>query len=460
LVTDNGTGTNRNNLDFSISPGQSRIYNVSFSPAAAINYAENLVISSNATNHSDFNLPLGGSGYIPPSIALDTTELSANLAVGQQSSQSFIISNLGSQELDFSLSYASRANTAGVNNSLSSGFGASPRSIAGSTISLDAYEYNAGSTVDWTFSVHNASVDNEWIQGISLSFPAGVIVNSATSFVGGSNGNMNPDISSGDGITINWFGQNSEGWGVLLPNETALATVNLSIAPSFSGLISLPYQIDGDDYGSEPHSLQGVLDIPSYEPPIQWFSVTPLSGSIPGGGSQEITANFSAIGLDQGLYEAILTIVSNDPVNPLFTMDINLNANIPIEIISPMGGENWQSGTVQSISFNYSGTGTQVSFQYSLNGGSFWFNGGVKNAVQGVNSFNWSIPNTATNNCLIKLTDTVAPNFQAISGVFGIIKPQITIAPVQLSFGTVLIGSNAEQNFTITNSGNAPLSGT
>lgn len=268
------------------------------------------------------------AGFTPPTIEIDNDALYANLQVGTEGTDSFTITNTGSQALDYEISLSELRRIPGQ-AALSSAKG--DRSITGSTLTLSAVEYTPGTTQNWTFTVYNGSTDTEWLKGVNVTFPTGVTVNSATNFVGGNGGDLVPDNTSGNGITIDWFGETSSNWGVINGGQTATATVNVSIDPYYGGTMSLPFEIIGDVYGAAPHTITGTFSVPQAIPPVEWLSAQPLSGSIPAGESLLVTGYFSAIGMPVGSYEALLTIHSNDPVNPSLevstTMDVWENGN-------------------------------------------------------------------------------------------------------------------------------------
>ncbi|HPL23875.1 MAG TPA: C25 family cysteine peptidase, partial [Candidatus Cloacimonadota bacterium] len=313
----------RNSLSFSINAGATKTYNLTFAPTAVASYNGNVVIANNSINNTSVNIAVTGTGYNPPTIDIDNDALYAYLQVGTEGTDSFTITNTGSQPLTFSISMTELPSRAG---NLLQAASAQEKSIAGSTLTLDASSYLPGTTVDWTFTATNASTDVEWLRDVIISFPAGVTVNSATNFVGGSGGDMTPDVTSGNGVTITWHGETSYGYGVIKGGESASATVNVTIGASFGGNLTLPWTLNGDIYGSEPHTLSGSNVLTQDSPPIPWLSVQPLSGNIAAGQSQTITANFSAIGMAVGTYEAMLTIHSNDPVNP--TLDVSATMDV------------------------------------------------------------------------------------------------------------------------------------
>jgi uncharacterized membrane protein len=314
----------RNTLSYSVNAGSQKTYSLSFAPTAATAYNGNVSISSNATDNPSRSIAVTGNGFIPPTIGLSTESLYTELAPGDEDAQSFTIVNTGSQALNYSISMQElrqgRIPTSANGNSRTD-----DRSIAGSTLVHDTGLYLPGTTVDWTFTVTNASTDTEWLEDVIITFPAGVTVNSATNFVGGSGGDMIANTTSGSGITITWHGEDGSGWGVVQGSQSASATVNVTIAPGAAGNLSLPYTINGDVYGAEPHTLSDTIVLTQDVPPVEWLSLLPLSGSIPASGNAEIAVNFSAIGMEAGTYEALITISSNDPAHPNMTVTATMD---------------------------------------------------------------------------------------------------------------------------------------
>lgn len=345
----------RNVLSFSVDANGTKSFNLSFTPSAATTYNGNVVISSNDPENPSLNLAVTGSGYIPPTIGSSENSLYTMLVLGEEGTEAFTLTNSGSQALSYSISVQELDEARSSQKSL---FRASPddRSITGSTFALNAENYLPGTTVDWSFTVTNNSTDNEWLEDVIISFPAGVTVNSATSFVGGTGGDMVANTTSGTGITITWHGESTDGWGVVRIGQSATATVNVSIAPGFSGDLSLPYTINGDVYGSEPHTLSDTIVLAQDIPPVEWLSLGPLSGTIAAGGSQQITAHFSAIGMNPGTYDALLTIASNDPETP--SLQIYATLDVVDDNIAP------QIDLPESFSFDKNGSLIQSFASY------------------------------------------------------------------------------------------------
>ncbi len=322
----------RNTLSFSVNAGLNEIYNLTLTPTALTSYNGNVVIVSNSEDNSNFNLTVTGQGFIAPTINIDNDALTANLPEGNEDMDSFTITNSGSRSLTYEIGVAElrRSNSRmKVNNIQIEG------SIAGSTLTLDAVEYTPGTTQDWVFTVYNASTDSEWLKNVIITFPTGVTVNSASNFVGGSGGDLLPTPTSGNGITIDWYGVTTSNYGFIHGGESATATVNISVSNSFWGDISLPFEIIGDVWGTDPHNISGTLTVEEGIAPVTWFSAQPLSGTILAGQSQLITGNFSAIDMPVGQYQAMLTIYTNDPLNPTTEVTVVMDVTELISFLDP-----------------------------------------------------------------------------------------------------------------------------
>lgn len=315
--------SSRNTLPFSVNAGTMQTFSLSFEPTAAITYNGNVTISSNATSNPNQSIAVSGTGYMPPAIVFSTQALENTMLPEELDSQSFTIGNSGSRDLNYSMSLQEviRLDSA-VRTSRD-------RNITGSTLELDTDTYNAGSTVEWTFSLYNGSSDQEWLKDLYLTFPAGVTVNSATNFIGGTGGDMIPNLTSGSGITIHWNGTDASNWGVVRDGETATATLSVTIAPGTSGNLSLPYQINGDIYGTEPHTLVGELVISQNFTPLAWLDLDTTSGTIAQGATDLINVLYDSSSLSPGTYSANIFVNSNDPIHPQEIVSIYL------EVINP-----------------------------------------------------------------------------------------------------------------------------
>ncbi len=94
------------------------------------------------------------------------------------------------------------------------------------------------------------------------------------------------------------------------------------------------------------------------------------------------------------------------------TTDLNLNTSefssdymLPYMIVtSPNGGENWLVGSNQNITWNSSGTSGNVHIEYSINNSSSWSDVIASTTDNG--TYSWTIPNTPSDSCLVRVSDT------------------------------------------------------
>ncbi len=74
-----------------------------------------------------------------------------------------------------------------------------------------------------------------------------------------------------------------------------------------------------------------------------------------------------------------------------------------IYLISPNGGENWQVGTSQNITWTSSSI-SNIKIEYTTNNGYGWIS--IISSTPAANgSYNWTVPNTPTNNAKIRILD-------------------------------------------------------
>ncbi len=76
---------------------------------------------------------------------------------------------------------------------------------------------------------------------------------------------------------------------------------------------------------------------------ISWLSFGPASGTTAAGASRQATLNLDAVGLAEGVYEAWLCVLSNDPVNPLIQVPVTMHVvdQAPGELAVDMTGHNF-----------------------------------------------------------------------------------------------------------------------
>jgi len=92
-------------------------------------------------------------------------------------------------------------------------------------------------------------------------------------------------------------------------------------------------------------------------PPVEWLALSAYSGSLAAGASAQITASFSAVGMSEGTYHAMVNISSNDPENPELAlaaeMEVFDHSNHPPVIDLPESFSFDKNGSLQIDLANY-----------------------------------------------------------------------------------------------------------
>jgi uncharacterized repeat protein (TIGR02543 family) len=91
-----------------------------------------------------------------------------------------------------------------------------------------------------------------------------------------------------------------------------------------------------------------------------------------------------------------------------------------ITLTSPNGGETWEAGTVQDITWTWDGTGGDVKIEYSIEGGTGW--SVVTSSADNSGIYSWTVPDTPSGNCLVRIgrDDTEEGPTDISDGVFTI----------------------------------------
>ena len=96
-----------------------------------------------------------------------------------------------------------------------------------------------------------------------------------------------------------------------------------------------------------------------------------------------------------------------------------------ITITSPVFGDRWTAESTKDIEWEFSGV-TDIKIELSLDDGSTWMEI-VSSTSAATGSYNLTVPSTGSNQCKIRITDTINPDIFDISDTFEIIKPELQI---------------------------------
>jgi predicted NUDIX family NTP pyrophosphohydrolase len=89
-----------------------------------------------------------------------------------------------------------------------------------------------------------------------------------------------------------------------------------------------------------------------------------------------------------------------------------------ITVTSPNGGEDWQVGSNHDITWVSAGTSGAVNIEYSTNNGSDWTEIIASMPDSGI--YPWTIPDTPSDSCLVRISDTAGTLSDTSDGVFTI----------------------------------------
>jgi len=242
-------------------------------------------------DEDSWNWMLPFTAYMPNTFGIDQDSIYYHLQPMETGSHQFTLSNTG----NIPVNYYVRTDETTQNS----------RDVNGSFITLDTDSFTPGEETTWTFTVYNGSSDNEWLSDVWLDFPLGVNVISAGNVIGGSGGNLLWDGTTGIGQRINWHGTTANNWGMIHHGEMASWDVNVLLSTEFAGDMTFSWEVGGDGFGNEPHTVSGEITL-LY--PLRWINLDISSGTLPAGGSQLITMNFDASDIDEGIHTGIIVI--------------------------------------------------------------------------------------------------------------------------------------------------------
>jgi uncharacterized protein (TIGR02145 family) len=155
-----------------------------------------------------------------------------------------------------------------------------------------------------------------------------------------------------------------------------------------------------------------------------------------------------------------LELISDDSNIDLYLADKDYGFSIrclrdtlieSLNINSPNGGENWQVGSTQNITWASSNV-TNVKLEYTTNNGTSWLNI-IDSTPASSGSYSWTIPNTPSIQCKVKLTDTNNSAIGDISNNLFIISSIDTVQigdqcwlKENLDVGVMILGSQNQNN--------------
>lgn len=101
-----------------------------------------------------------------------------------------------------------------------------------------------------------------------------------------------------------------------------------------------------------------------------------------------------------------------------YTLNLQVSTAASLTVTSPNGGENWAAGTVRTITWTGAGVSGSVRIDYSTNSGAAWIP--IANSVANDGAESWTVPNTPSTACLIRVMATDGSVSDVSNSVFTI----------------------------------------
>tara|TARA_B100000586_G_scaffold199849_1_gene148097 strand:- start:691 stop:3738 length:3048 start_codon:yes stop_codon:yes gene_type:complete len=286
------------------------------------------------------------------SVSVDSISLVS--ADNDMDSLTFTISNAG----DWRLEYDIEMEFGGGTNM--------PRSVEGSTITPSVDNFAPGEGFSMTLTLHNASTDADYLDTVTVTFPAGVTVRSASNFTVSTTSVLVATVSD---QTVTWADTDG-GYGEVTGGTTVTCEVVLDIDNSVGHQLTVDYTISGDDYGSEPHDISDSFTLYDID-----ISFNPASGAIAAAQDQAVGVSIGF--LTMGNWEGDVVVNTSDPVRPELRIPIRLRtqtAPSSFYLMEPINGDTVRITTgLDSLSVRWSRSadadGDEVSYALMIEGG-------------------------------------------------------------------------------------------
>jgi hypothetical protein len=117
-----------------------------------------------------------------------------------------------------------------------------------------------------------------------------------------------------------------------------------------------------------------------------------------------------------------------------------------ITVTSPDGGEIWEAGSQQEITWTTAGPVGSVAIQYSVNNGSSWT--GIVSSTENDGSYLWTVGNTVSSRCLVRIYETDGAPLDVSDAAFTIAPSTTGIPPGERAALIALYNSSGGDNWT------------
>jgi hypothetical protein len=181
-------------------------------------------------------------------------------------------------------------------------------------------------------------------------------------------------------------------------------TIKVPVTPTIN--VTSPNGGENWDVGSTTHSItwtsNSVTNVKidySTNNGSSWINIVPTT---PSDGSYSWTIPNTPSANCKVQISDVTNALINDQSNSVFTISVPVTP--VVTVTSPNGGENWDAGSVHSITWVSSNI-TKVKIDYSTNNGTNWTNI-ISSTTASTGSYSWTVPNTVSTSCKVQISDT------------------------------------------------------
>jgi len=276
-------------------------------------------------NEDSWNYQLNFSAFNPPVIAIDPMTFTETLPADETSTQNLNIGNSGGADLNYSLTITetTRGSENNSNNysmrEYCDASGGCDESI--SRVQFGDIDNSSGCTGYGEYSLISTDITIGQSYGITVT-----IDNPYSGDVGGLWIDWNHDEDfddTGETITTSWSGSGPYTTTVIPPEYALFGPTIMRIRLTWN---VTPAPCGTNSYGEvEDYTVNIMSDSPNWILIDDSYSA---SGSVPLGADDDIlSVGFNSTDLTSGVYTAEISVVSNDPDDPVHIIPVTLNVN-------------------------------------------------------------------------------------------------------------------------------------
>ncbi len=323
----------RNSLNFNLTTGASVMYDITFTPTTQSTYNGNIVVTSNDSSAPSINVAVTGSGYLPADIDVNPTSFSFTAAPDVTDSQTLTISNMGGQDLTYTVAPEASSGEL-LNESFDSGLPTSwtvdnggdashtwnnITDYSGDSIDTTNFMFidsdDAGSGVAFDDALVSPVVPCASAQNLLLEFDQYFRFYS-------SGGDEKADVDVWDGSAwqnvLTMTSQTHGSW-------TAPDHQNIDITAYANAGLQVRFRYYDADY--DWFWAVDNVTITATGGSSSWLTVdasSSVSGTVLANGNDQIAVQVNTAGLTEGDYSKDIIITSNDPDENTITVPVTL----------------------------------------------------------------------------------------------------------------------------------------